>query len=190
VLVISAIFYVLYCIDCIWLICYNHYNLVSFDLILLSNHLKPWLILLSFLTKYLLTEVVKFSLLFLVLRSCKIIRNSLWQSAKFFFFFVCGLAVNDLTFNHQTGWYPLLAIQYCLFHHTITSWWYVWFTHWLMEPRPSWEAANCAATQEFLSILWNTKVHCRVHKSPPLVPILSQSFHPISLRYNKVIRLD
>jgi hypothetical protein len=43
-----------------------------------------------------------------------------------------------------------------------------------MELSSSLEAANCVATQELPSYLWNSKVHCRVQKSRPLYLILSQ----------------
>jgi hypothetical protein len=43
-----------------------------------------------------------------------------------------------------------------------------------LEPSPSSEATSRSATQKFLSNFWNQMHQCRVHESPPMVPILRQ----------------
>ena len=53
---------------------------------------------------------------------------------------------------------------------------YVFCAYWLtysMEHSPSWEANWFSASQEITRILWNPKVHYRIHKYLPPVPVLS-----------------
>jgi hypothetical protein len=57
-----------------------------------------------------------------------------------------------------------------------------------MKLSPSREAVSCTAIQELSSVLWNPKVHYRVHKSPLLVLILNyiDPVHTISSYFSKI----
>jgi len=43
-----------------------------------------------------------------------------------------------------------------------------------MEQSPSWETNRFSDSQEIPGILWNSKIHYRIHKRPPHVPLTSQ----------------
>jgi hypothetical protein len=57
-----------------------------------------------------------------------------------------------------------------------------------MEHNPYSETNSCSANQEISHLLLNLKVHYRVHKCPPLDPILSylNPFHSFTFYFSKI----
>jgi hypothetical protein len=86
-------------------------------------------------------------------------RRALWSSALFL----------SSQCSHTRMSYNALCGGQCWVHYVL-----ICLVTRSMEQDPSWESNWFLSCQDISRILWNPKVHCRIHKFPPPVPFLIQ----------------
>jgi hypothetical protein len=83
----------------------------------------------------------------------------LWLSIKNTYCRIMILTVQS--YCYLSNW--IFGLHYCLTHMMLSN--VIWLTQW---PGPPWEVYTCSTGKETSHLLWHTKVHFSIHKTPPL----------------------